>query len=162
MNRYPSDIFRRGPRDVPYKRESKEPPWDDLDPGIRSLVRLLWLAGFEPTDSGDGKSKFENCEDCQVNVAAGMCAAHEKCALDVPHVFMTLHDASELYTEANRLHAFVEERLGVSPAPMGNVPQGWKPVHIEASYDPTTGTSVLTLLGVADEMLPERMKERKV
>jgi hypothetical protein len=34
-------------------------PWDNLDPGIRRLVRLLVDHGFETTDSGDNVSKFD-------------------------------------------------------------------------------------------------------
>lgn len=58
------------------------PPWGALDPGIVDLVRLLWAAGLNPTDSGDGVSKPD----------AGR-------VLDVPHVFCrarTLSPANEL------------------------------------------------------------------
>lgn len=38
------------------------PPWDDLDDGIREAVRTLWLAGWNPKDSGDGsKADFMEC-----------------------------------------------------------------------------------------------------
>lgn len=60
-----------------------EPPWDELDEGICSLVRLLWLAGFDPIDSGDGSK-----------------AAWMEGALGVPHVFMraSRHGAAEQHT----------------------------------------------------------------
>lgn len=35
----------------------REPPWDELDPGIRGVVRALWEMGFDTTDSGDGRFK---------------------------------------------------------------------------------------------------------
>ena len=38
------------------------PPWDELDNGIREAVRTLWLAGWNPQDSGDGsKAEFMEC-----------------------------------------------------------------------------------------------------
>lgn len=47
--------------------------YDALDPGVRDVVRKLRAAGFETTDSGDGKSKADLIK--------------EGCALDFAHVF---------------------------------------------------------------------------
>lgn len=33
-----------------------EPPWDDLDPKIRALVYVLWIAGLNPSQSCQGES----------------------------------------------------------------------------------------------------------
>lgn len=38
--------------------------YDELDPGIRDVVRTLHAAGFETTDSGDGESKPQAWYDC--------------------------------------------------------------------------------------------------
>lgn len=101
-----------------------EPPWLDLDDGIRETVRALWLAGFEPTDSGDGRKRDMDC------------------SLDVPAVFMRV-DASRLISEAERLNALVTS-WGV---PAETDAHG---ATVQASYAPAEGIGVLMLFGVLD------------
>lgn len=57
---------------MPNRYEAHEPPWTDIDPDIIEIVHLLWRAGFDPCDSGDGHTKLERSDE----------------ALDFPHVFM--------------------------------------------------------------------------
>lgn len=102
-------------------QERKEPPWYELDDGIRETVRALWKAGFMPTDSGDGSK-----------------AGTMECALEVHHVFMRC-DPSSLIEEAERLMWLTADwpRTGDYN---GNA--------IEASYSPNDGIAVLALFGV--------------
>jgi hypothetical protein len=58
---------------------------DELDPGIRHIVRVLRKAGFATTDSGDGISK----------------PADER-VFDVPHVAATT-GPTQLFSEADRM-----------------------------------------------------------
>ena len=102
-----------------------EPPWAELDDGIRETVRALWLAGFAPTDSGDGNSK------------AGM-----ECALAVPHVFMRC-DPQDLVADARRLQTIVDSwatygrwRDAASDGP-----------SVQACYLPRGDAAVLELYG---------------
>lgn len=103
----------------------EEPPWGELDDGIRETVRALWSAGFLTTDSGDGR---------RVGVKADM-----ECVLDVPHVFMVC-DPAEMISEAHRLRDLVEswgDRFA-SPDPR---------VIVQATYSPTDGLPLLELYG---------------
>ena len=45
------------PQDFLSPNDSDEPDYDELDPGIREVVRLLRKHHFDTTDSGDGVSK---------------------------------------------------------------------------------------------------------
>lgn len=38
----------------------EQPPWDEIDTGIRQTVRWLFDHGFDPIDSGDGRAKFDD------------------------------------------------------------------------------------------------------
>lgn len=99
-----------------------EPPWADLDEGIRETVMLLWNAGFEPTDSGDGR---------RLGTKADMDEA-----LDVPHVFMVCA-GDDLIDEANRLQRVAEDA--------GVVKAG--EVLVQATYSPDDGVGVIALYG---------------
>jgi hypothetical protein len=101
-----------------------EPPWADLDEGIRETVVLLWNAGFEPTDSGDGRR-------------LGTKADMEE-ALDVPHVFMVC-PGDDLIDEARRLW-----RLAVDA---GVVKAHEDSPLVQATYSPDDGVAVLELYG---------------
>lgn len=138
MNRYPANLWLRAADAEPasYADQATEPPWDELDPGIRDVVRLLWVCGFCPTDSGDGETK----------VKAGWPADE---VLDTPHVFMIVPNAACVLDEANRLHVVLSHRVGVEVEPVGGR------VSIEASYDPASGCGILVLSGLLDSMLPE-------
>lgn len=97
-----------------------EPPWDDLDPGIRDTVRALWDAGYEPTDSGDGSK-----------------AGTMECAIEVAHVFMRC-DPADLVRRAGELLILVSD-WPESGDYNGN--------RVEASYSPSDGIGVLSLFG---------------
>ena len=107
--------------------------YDELDPGIRRLVRKLRDAGFETVDSGDGYSKEGVYEDF----------------LPFPHVAM-LSTPSHLVADADRLMACLEE-WGVSFEPKDPETD----IQIEASYSPVDGHTVLLLSNVDDTMLGE-------
>lgn len=62
--------------------------YDELDPGIREVVRRLRAAGFETCDSGDGKSK------------------PPEEGSEMPHVIMNC-PRENLFSEADRLAAEV-------------------------------------------------------
>lgn len=99
----------------------EEPPWDDLDPGIRDTVRWCWDNGFEPTDSGDGSK-----------------AAWMEGALDVPHVFMQCIP-DDLIDESRRLWRLATD--------VGLVKANDEAPMVEASYSPDDGVAILTLYG---------------
>lgn len=94
------------------------PPWKYLDPGIVDAVRLLWGAGIDTTDSGDGVSK---------------CAAGR--VLDFPHVFAQV-PVGEMVEVADRV-------AGLDWASI-DMPQP----HIEVSYSPADSTPGFGVLAV--------------
>ncbi len=113
-------------------RAPMEPPWEELDGGIRETVRWLWTLGFDTTDSGDGK--------LQGNKAL-MAETGE--ALPVPHVFMVC-PPNELLSQADRLRSACE----TLPC--------WKHIpgtSIQATYFALNGIAVIELYGLSDEML---------
>lgn len=74
-----------------------------LDPGVRELVVWLRSLGFNTSDSGDGKSKFE----------AGLTV--EDGVLPFPHVNIDLSKEEEsLEKQCDRLYALLAERIGES------------------------------------------------
>jgi hypothetical protein len=87
-----------------------------LDPGIRDIVAHLRAAGFETTDSGDGKTKDPS--DPEV--------------LPFAHVAIQSRP-NLLFTDAEAAHAF----LGAA-----SVPPGFK---VEATYDPEDKTAMLLI-----------------
>lgn len=97
-----------------------EPPWADLDPGIRATVRALWDAGYEPTDSGDGSK-----------------AGTMGCAIETHHVFMRC-EPDDLAKRAWDLWVLVSDWPS-SGDYNGN--------RVEASYSPADGVGVLMLFG---------------
>ena len=80
-----------------------------LDDGVRGLVLALRRAGFETTDSGDGKHKTEMIE-----------SGH---ALPHPHVFIRVSMPHFLIEEAHRLDRFLGDICS-------------EPWRVEASYSP--------------------------
>lgn len=62
-------------------REIERPNYDELDPGIREVVRALNDAGFDTSDSGDGVSKPADWYE-------------SGCAIPFPHVVMATSVAS--------------------------------------------------------------------
>lgn len=80
-----------------------EPPWEELDPGIEPVVRALWNAGYEPTDSGDG-SKHGTME-CALPVPHVFCAAALRHPIDVHNICRVLDRAGIQYTEVKYTYA---------------------------------------------------------
>lgn len=104
-----------------------EPPWDDLDDGIRETVRWLWSIGFQTTDSGDGRRQGAKADMPE--------------AIDVPHVFMVC-EPGLLIVQADSLRREIAAR-GISV----------ESVSIEATYFPLEGVGAIQLFGISDEML---------
>jgi hypothetical protein len=122
--------------------------YNELDPGIRKVVRLLNDNGYTTTDSGDGYSKKGTDQ--------------EECMLEIPNVVI-LTDRENLLNEADRLLALLTEQ-GVQGGPdqttveelAGPQPEGTEfgdGVMIEASYDPEGQSSVILLTGLDDDLL---------
>lgn len=79
--------------------------YDELDPGIRDVVRAINEWGWKTCDSGDGSK-----------------AGTMECALDHPHVFCEARDGGiELDREAHTLAELLIERFG----------PGW---YVETNY----------------------------
>jgi hypothetical protein len=91
--------------------ERSEPPWDELDPGIVGVVRMLFDAGFATTDSGDGVSKR----------GSGM-----EGVLPMPHVVVRVDDPSELVAVTDSVMAHLAD-AGFDMDPLF----GW---HVEGTY----------------------------
>lgn len=102
-----------------------------LDTGIKRTVELLRAAGFDTTDSGDGKSKPED----------------ERSFGDTPHVVIKAKEEYCMWLEARSLKDFVRS-LGVEVLPIGR-----GDVYIEATYDPVDNSAVIVLFGLHDGML---------
>lgn len=109
--------------------------YDELDPGIREVVRRLNEAGFITTDSGDGVSKAEL-------IASGD-------AMDFPHVFITL-ELRNFAHECQKLINYLHE-CGVTVLPVGH---GYlTAASIQVTYDPVDGSMFALLAGVDDSRL---------
>ena len=108
--------------------------YDQLDPGIRKVVRFARSLGIDTTDSGDGVTKL----------AAGWDPGE---AMDFPHVWASFDDPHRAVTAASRLRRALRDK-GVELQQ-----NGLPGVTIEASFDPVTGISVVMLNGLSDEML---------
>lgn len=99
------------------------PNYDELDPGIRHVVRLLRSYGFETTDSGDGVSKRTALDDLDPFdrevwlITDGV--------LPFPHVAAST-DVREMVSEAERM----AEVLG-------------EPWVVEASYSTASRSAIL-------------------
>ena len=96
--------------------------YDELDPGVRDVVRLLREDGFSTCDSGDGVTK----------PAAGW---SEEDALRVPHVFAEIGD----HTDLIRIQA---ERMQWVLTNAGYV--DW---YVEATYSTRDRKSILMAFG---------------
>lgn len=115
--------------------------YSGLDPGIRETVRRLRAAGFETTDSGDGRSKL----------SAGYDADE---ILPYPHV--VIHAApDDLVCETRRLR---DELVAAGILVAALAPDG-AGASIQASYDPGNDVGVIMLCGVDDSAWPATRKE---
>lgn len=104
--------------------------YEQLDPGIRNVVRFLRENGFETTDSGDG-SKAEAMD----------------CALDVPNVFCVV-PKEVAFDEADRLQRLICEKLQVDAGAL--IAGG---IAVELTYSPLDQVCVLSLFGLDDSKL---------
>ena len=109
--------------------------YDELDAGVRRLVRWLRKNRFDTTDSGDGTK-------------VGM-----ECAWDCPMVSIREKDPSRLVSETVRLHALLES-VGVHATPAA-APDVVTAPAIQANYDPVSGVSLITVTNVTDADLPD-------
>lgn len=114
-------------------------PYEELDPGIRQVVRWLNDNGFYTTDSGDGVTKFEADEP--------MC-----CAMPFPNVAIQT-SAAQLIDECNRLTSLLADQ-GVQVEPLGPE-EVVTVVSLQGFYDPTISTEngYITLMGLDDKRL---------
>ena len=109
-------------------------PTEDLDPGVRGLVRWLRANGFDTIDSGDGRSKLVDGHPMKEE------------ALPFAHVFISAQP-DQLTLEADRLRGLLGE-YGVTVEALR--PHGRGRPRIEASYCPVDRRGVLALLHVTD------------
>tara|TARA_Y100000310_G_scaffold254637_1_gene261748 strand:- start:2114 stop:2620 length:507 start_codon:yes stop_codon:yes gene_type:complete len=128
----------------------QEPPYDDLDPGVRETVRWLYDNEFNPTDSGDGVSK---------PTGGNWCNRPE------PHVYMVVNQPDLLEAEVERLWTLLQgrkvrlfagpmtpeaaEELGVK---WEGVPEGVVAGSLEGSYAPG-GPALIMLVGLNDVIM---------
>lgn len=132
---------------------SNSVPWDDLDVGVRGVVRLLVENGFETCDSGDGKSKFG--EDGKPLPEWRSDDPDFEWVMDVPHVAIRV-EPSKLASECDRLLKLLSG-AGVHLEPPG--PTGKEP-SIQGTYDPVyrdkeaeAGMAFILLTNVDDSKL---------
>jgi len=134
--------------------------YDELDPGIRKLVRLLRDNGFDTTDSGDGAFKFEDIPDEEIEVDGPTPVGFRMaCAEPVANVYMQCA-RDTLLAESERLVSFLKGivREGLltemfeDPALGQMVPR----VAIEAIFLPIEGVAMLFLHGISDVDLIDR------
>ncbi len=98
---------------------------DKLDPGIRKTVERIRSWGYQTTDSGDGKSKFES------GIADG-------CTLREPHVFIQANP-DELRITADKLWSALRKRVKSSQF-----------VDVTASYSPNDEVGIIAVMGIDD------------
>lgn len=99
--------------------------YEELNPGIRRVVKMLREAGFRTTDSGDGVTN---------NAMEG--------ALLLPHVHCVVASVSMVAEARRMLSLFTDAGLDVAPG------------QIQAVFDPMDGVCTLSVYGIKDEMLP--------
>lgn len=102
---------------------------EQLNPGIRRVVALLNVNGFETTDSGDGKTHDHPCDR------------------DYAYVVIRT-EVSRLANESDRLVALMAG-AGVKVGPSNDRDEPC----IEASFDPVDRTALIQLMHVDDELL---------
>ena len=130
-----------------------EPDYDELDLGIRKVVRLLWANRFETTDSGDGKSKGAPDGECVVGYP------HVHMFVPVPDVDrdsmmsrpQDIVRACLAVTECHRLYAIMRS-CGVSFNPKHYDSPLSVPL-VQVMYGYPDGTFTLSLVNVDDALL---------
>ena len=123
-------LLEQGQAVLATSRLFTEADYEELDPGIREVVRFLRENDFETTDSGDGLTKLAGMSPEEI-------AAQDE-VIPEPHVFIVT-ERGEMLDEADRLHGlfvavgFEEDAIGV-----------------QALYSPGDGVPILMLTGVSD------------
>lgn len=107
--------------------------YEELDPGVRQLVRILNRHGFITTDSGDGYSKDPEAR-----------------WMDRPHVCISIEFPENIIPMADRLVA-VMATCGVTIVQQG--PGDAKTPCIQVDYCPVTRRASMLLMDVLDEDL---------
>lgn len=87
--------------------------YEQLDPGIREVVRFIRSEGYVTTDSGDGKTKPPGPD-----------------VLPYPHVACQVPVMPSVITHADHLRRLMQ--MGEA---IGKVPPGWQ---VQLTYDPAT------------------------
>jgi hypothetical protein len=112
--------------------KSQQIDYDDLDPGIRRVVRLLNQHGFVTSDSGDGSK-----------------AGVMECAVDYPMVVVVPTSRGE--DEAHDIHGLL---VGASRDPSVWEQTMERPfAQVEYFYHPHTQTGLISITGFADRDL---------
>lgn len=124
-------------------------PYEDLDPGIREVVRLVNSLGFKTADSGDGVSKRGTpMEDGMLGIP------HVAIPCGVPDLLVPL--SNRLFAELKRLgvrFGLAREEVEELAGPQDAGAEFGDGVSIEATYDPADGGGIIMLLGLDDELL---------
>lgn len=94
--------------------------YDELDPGIRELVRQLREAGWNTTDSGDGVSK-----------------PVDERVFDTAHVVIFLEPQEDLVLQADVLQHWLKTR-------------GYPTFDVEAGYAPRDGKRTLIVSEIGE------------
>ncbi len=110
--------------------------YQQLDPAIRNVVRLLRLNGFDTHDSGDGVSKADW-------IARGT-------AMAIPHVFVRATPESMVSCARDLL--LLVRRVGVTVS-SGYFRQESDRVLVESTYCPVADEATVVLLGLNDATL---------
>jgi hypothetical protein len=104
-------------------------PYDDLDPGIRQVVRWLNDNDFTTHDSGDGKTKFQEDGETPLPDWATGDEGYD-CVMPFPHVIMSVA-VDVMGPECVRLRDLLLER----GLPVG-VQGPDDDISIQGSFDP--------------------------
>lgn len=104
---------------------------NELNPGIKKLVKILNENGFKTTDSGDGKTHDFGCDRSNA------------------YVCIEVQGLRRSEDEAVRLMDFMRFKCDIDIYPIGidGAP------CIQATYDPANGTAFIELMHVDDSML---------
>lgn len=148
-------------------RDMKDFDYEQLDPGIRRLCRWLHDNGYVTCDSGDGVTKFEAAEKARLDlVAAGDAGASDEeiqrlqvardkaldlthCSIRAPHVFIQCYK-SRMVAMTDELQSLLESiDISVKPMTMDRADP-----YLDCSYNPASGTAIIQLMNVDDDMLP--------
>ncbi len=124
-------------------------PYDELDPGIRNVVRWLNDNGFRTVDSGDGRTKFT--EDGRPLPEWDSGDPDYDCVMPFPHAIIAV-TPHQIVSECVRLRDLIEAR-GISVEPQSG-PDTGDTVNIQGTYDPACEHPAFILLtGLADSHL---------